>query len=433
MSEQKAIKKKKFLGWYFDTPLVWRVLIALVLGAIIGIIVGPDIAVIEPLGALMLRLLQMVVLPLIFFAIVVGVGGTPASKMGRIAGKILVYYIVTTVFAASFGIALAHIIKPGMGASLSGAAAGAEAVVAQSVPISEMFLNLIPNNVVGAFVEGSYLQILFFALFVGLAISFLRDSKNERTVKVVESVFDVCEGGSEIMFTITQAVLEYTPVGVFALIAVVFAQEGIGVIGSLGKLIAACYIGYAFQLFIVYSALLKGAKLSPKTFFSNAKDVMLMAFATRSSNSVLPLSMTTAEEDLGVSRTVSGFTLPLGAQVNMDGEAYYQIISVFFIANAIGLHLSAGQQFLMVLVVTLGSIGTAGVAGAGPVVLLAVMEMVGIPVSQAGTPAAAAFALILGIDVILDMGRTMANVTGDLVGTCIVAKSENLMDMDKWK
>jgi len=117
----------------------------------------------------------------------------------------------------------------------------------------------------------------------------------------------------------------------------------------------------------------------------------------------------------------------------MDGEAYYQIISVFFIANAIGLHLSAGQQFLMVLVVTLGSIGTAGVAGAGPVVLLAVMEMVGIPVSQAGTPAAAAFALILGIDVILDMGRTMANVTGDLVGTCIVAKSENLMDMDKWK
>lgn len=432
MSEQKS-EKKFFLSWYFDTPLVWRVLIALILGAIFGLVIGPKIGVIEPLGTLMLRLLQMVVLPLIFFAIVVGVGGTPASQIGRIAGKILVYYILTTVCAAACGVALAHIIKPGLGANLAGVSASAEIVEVQSVPISEMLLNIVPDNIVAAFAKGSYLQVVVFALFFGLAISFLRDSKDEKIHNAVMSVYNFCEGGSEIMFTITQAVLEYTPIGVFALISIVFAEEGIGVIGSLGKLILACYIGYLFQIFIVYTGLLSASRLSPKKFFSNAKDPMLMAFATRSSNSVLPLSLTTAEEKLGVSRTVSGFTLPLGSQINMDGEAYYQILSVFFIANATGIYLSPAQQFLMILAVTLGSIGTAGIAGSGPVVLLAVMEMVGIPVSQAGTPAAAAFALILGIDVILDMGRTMANVTGDMVGTCIVAKSERLLDMEKWE
>ncbi|HHY05270.1 MAG TPA: dicarboxylate/amino acid:cation symporter [Thermoanaerobacterales bacterium] len=425
-------EKKKFLGWYFDTPLVWRILIALVLGAIIGLIVGPDIAVVEPFGTLMLKLLQMVVLPLIFFAIVVGVGGTPASKIGKIAVKILVYYTVTTVFAAACGIALAHIFKPGLGANLAGAAAAVEGAKLETPSVSSILLNMVPDNVVGAFVEGSYLQVLLFASFFGLAISFLRDSKDDRVRNAVMAVYTFCEGGSEIMFTITQAVLEYTPVGVFALISVVFAQEGIRVIGSLGKLITACYIGYLFQIFVVYVLLLSIFKLDFRKFFANAKDVMFMAFATRSSNSVLPLSLTTSEEKLGVSRTVGGFTLPLGSQVNMDGEAYYQILSVFFVANATGVSLSPAEQLLMVLVVTLGSIGTAGIAGSGPVVLLAVMNMVGLKV-EPGSAVAAAFALVLGIDVILDMGRTTANVTGDLVGTCIVAKSEGLIDLEKWK
>ncbi len=425
-------KKRRFLGWYFDTPLVWRILIALILGAIIGLIVGPKIAVIEPLGTLMLRLLKMVILPLIFFSIVMGVGGTPASKMGRIAGKILVYYIITTICAAAFGVALAHIIKPGLGANLTNVSAATEDIKIETPSISDTLLNIVPDNAVAAFAEGSYLQVLIFALFFGLAISFLRDSKDDRIREAVTTVYRCCEGGSEIMFTITQAILEYTPVGVFALISVVFAQEGIQVMGSLGKLILACYIGYLFQIFVVYAILLSGSKLDFRKFFKNAKNVILMGFASRSSNAVLPLSLKTAEEKLGVSRTVSGFTLPLGSQINMDGEAYYQILSVFFIANATGLQLTPAQQFLMVLAVTLGSIGTAGIAGAGPVVLLAVMDMVGLK-AETGSAVAAAFALILGIDVILDMGRTAANVTGDLVGTCIVAKSEKLMDLEKWK
>lgn len=428
---KKDVEKKKLLGWYFNTPLVWRVLTALVLGAIVGKVVGPSIVVLEPFGTLMLKLLRLVVLPLIFFAIIVGVGGTPASKLGRIAAKILTYYIATTVFAAACGLVLGHIFKPGMGANLS-VAGTAAAIEASSVPsIGEILLNMVPNNAVAPFVNGDYLQVLVFGILIGIAISVLQDSKNEKTLEVVNAFLRFCEGGSEIMYKITQGILEYTPVGIFALISSLFATQGFNVIGSLGTLILACYIGYVFQIVFVYGGMLTIFKMNFRKFFINVRNVMMMAFATRSSNSTLPVSISTCEEKLGISRAVSGFTLPLGAQVNMDGEAYYQILAVMFVANATGVILTPAHQLLMILAVTLGSIGTAGIAGSGPVVLLAVMSMVGLP-ADAGTSAAAAFALILGIDVILDMGRTTANVTGDLVGTCIVAKSENMMDYSVW-
>lgn len=426
----KNVGKKKVLGWYFNTPLVWRVLTALVLGAVVGKIVGPSIVILEPFGTLMLKLLQLVVLPLIFFAIIVGVGGTPASKLGRIAAKILTYYIVTTVFAAAFGLLLGHIFNPGIGANLAGS--GNAEIVASEVPsIGNILLNMVPRNAVAPFVEGDYLQVLVFGILIGIAISVLQDSKNEKTLEAVNTFLHFCEGGSEIMYKITQGILEYTPIGIFALISTLFATQGFNVIGSLGTLILACYLGYVFQIFIVYGGLLTAFKMNFKSFIINARSVMMMAFATRSSNSTLPVSISTCEEKLGIDRAVSGFTLPLGAQVNMDGEAIYQILSVMFVANATGVVLNPSQQLIMILAVTLGSIGTAGIAGSGPVVLLAVMNMVGLP-ADAGTAAAAAFALILGIDVILDMGRTTTNVTGDLVGTCIVAKSESMMDYSIW-
>lgn len=427
---QQEIKKKRFLGWYFDTPIVWRVLIALILGAIVGLAAGPSITVLQPLGTLMIKLLKVVVLPMIFFSIVVGVGGTPASKIGRIAGKILIYYTLTTAFAAFGGIVLAQLFKPGLGANLAGTA-GAAIEASEAPPVSEVLLNMVPDNIVAAFAEGSFLKVLFFAVLVGLAITFLSDSENEKVRDSVQTVLKVCEGASEIMFSVTSGILEYTPVGVFALISEIFATQGLNVVGSLGKLIVLCYTGYIFQMVVVYGGLLALYKISPIKFFSKAKDFMLMAFATRSSNAVLPVSLRVAEENMGVSRTVSGFTLPFGAQINMDGEAYYQTLSIFFVANAIGVAISPAQWILLIIAVTIGTAGTAGVAGAGPVMLLAVMEMVGLSATP-GSAAAAAFALILGIDVILDMGRTTANVTGDMVGTCIVAKTENLMDLEKW-
>lgn len=284
-------KKEKFLGWYFDIPLVWRILIALVLGAVAGLVVGPDIVVIEPLGTLMLKLLKMIILPLIFFAIVMGIGNTPASKIGRVAGKILVYYLVTTMIAAAFGVALSHVFKPGLGSNLTYAEATIEGTKLETPSIGNIFLNMIPDNVAASFAKGSYLQVLVFSVFFGLAVSFLRDSKDDRTQKGVMTVYRFCQGGADIMFKITQAVLQYTPIGVFALIAEVFAQEGTRVIGSLGTLILACYTGYLLQIFIVYGLLLSIFGIDFRKFLAMTKDAILMAFATRSSSAVLPLSL----------------------------------------------------------------------------------------------------------------------------------------------
>jgi Na+/H+-dicarboxylate symporter len=291
---------------------------------------------------------------------------------------------------------------------------------------------MVPDNVAAAFANGAYLQVLIFAVIFGLAISFLRDSKDDTIKEAVMAIYRFCYGGAQMMFTITKWVLEYTPIGIFALIATLFAQQGTKVIGSAAMLILVCYIGYAVQLFVVYGGLLAAFKISLWKFIARAKEAMLMAFSTRSSSATLPVTLRVAKENLGVPESIGGFTLPLGSQINLDGEAYYQIISIFFTAFVAGVHLTFIQQLIAIFIVTIGTMGTAGIAGSGPVILLAVMSMVGLKV-ETGTAVAAAFALILGVDVILDMGRTTINVSGDMVGTSIVAKTEGLLDLDKWK
>lgn len=425
-------KKAGLLGWWIGIPLVWRILGALVLGGIVGISVGPKISLIAPLGDLMIKLLQMIILPLIFFAIVMGIGSMPASKVGKIGAKIIGYYFSTTFVAAIFAVILANVFKPGLRLSLENTSGLGETAAITAPKISEILLNMVPENVFQSLAEGSYLQVLVFALFFGLAISVLRDSESESVRESVLVVYKACEGGAEIMFTITNGILEYTPIGVFTLISIVFAEEGAKFITSIAIVIGLCYLGYLFQIIFVYGTALKLNNLNPLRFFARAKDATLMAFATRSSGATLPLSLSVAEEKLGVDRSVSGFTLPLGSQINLDGEAYYQIIAVFTAAFAAGIHLSLPEQMVVVLVVTVGTMGTAGIAGAGPVILLAVMGMVGLEV-ETGSTIGAVFALILGIDVILDMGRTAVNVTGDLVGTAIVAKSEGLLDLSIWE
>jgi Na+/H+-dicarboxylate symporter len=354
----------------------------------------------------------------------------PASKIGKVAGKILIYYFATTFFAAIFGLILANVFKPGLGLSVAASAVNtAQGATVSSPNIGQVFLNMVPENVAAAFTNGAYLQVLVFALFFGLSVSFLRDHADSRINEAVMTVYRFCEGGAEIMFRITAAVLQFAPIGIFAIISGTFAVEGTKLISSAASIIALCYTGYAFQFFVVYGIALTLSKLSYFQFLSRAKDASLMAFSTCSSSATLPLTIKTAEEKLGVPRSIGGFTLPLGSQMNLDGEAYYQIIAVFTAAFASGIHLSFAQQLVVVFVVTVGTMGTAGIAGSGPVVLLAVMNMVGLNV-ESGTMVAAVFALVLGIDVILDMGRTAVNVTGDMVGTCIVAKSEGLLK--KW-
>lgn len=380
---------------------------------------------------MMVKLLKMIVLPLIFFAIVMGVGAMPIQKTGRVAAKIFVYYMCTTVFAASAATIIANIFKPGQNMVFTETVENTTNAGLQTPAVSEFLLGMVPDNIVAAFAGDSYLQVLIFSVIFGFAISALRDSSDDRIREAVLTVYRFCEGGAEIMFCITKGVLEYTPIGVFALISITFAEQGLGFLSAAAVVIGLCYLGYLFQLIFVYGAALSFAKLNPITFFKKARGVMLMAFSTRSSASTLPVSIRTAEEQMGVPRSICGFTLPLGSQINLDGEAYYQVIAVFTVAFASGIELSIPQMVLLVFAVTIASTGTAGVAGSGPILLMAAMGMVGLDVSSG--IGASVYALILGIDVILDMGRTTVNVTGDIAGTCIVAKSEGAMDTSKWQ
>lgn len=266
----------------------------------------------------------------------------------------------------------------------------------------------------------------------GIGLSYLKISGNERIRNAAETVYNIFDGAAEVMYIVVRWVLQYAPIGVFALLAVVFAKQGAAAAGPLGIVTLAAFLGYIIHVVIVYGGLLSFNKLNFITFLKGAKEAMVTAFVTRSSSGTLPVTMTCVDKNLGVSRNVYSFTLPLGATINMDGTAIYQGVCALFIGFAIGLPLSLGQQITVILTAVLASIGTAGVPGAGAIMLLLVMDSIGLPI-ETGSPVAAAYAMILGIDAILDMGRTCINVTGDMTGTLLVAKSEKMLDYAKWK
>lgn len=422
-------KKKGFLDFYFKSNLLMRILIGLIIGVIVGLIVGPKIEVIAPLGDLLIRLLKMIVVPVVFFSLITGAASITPSRLGRVGIKIIAYYLVTTIFAVIIGLILANIFKPGLGLSLPGEAPGKE-LAAPSV--IKTLLNIIPTNPVDSLAKGDVLPIIFFALIFGIAISILKESKDTRLSEGANLVFKVSDAIAEIMYKIVGGVLQYAPIGVFALIAIVFGKQGPKAFGPLGMVTLTVYIGLAVQLFIIYGAFLRIFGLSLIKFLKGAKEAMITAFVTRSSSATLPITMKNTDENLGVPKSIYSFTLPLGATINMDGTCLYQGVCALFVAFAVGINLTFSQQMIIVLTATLASIGTAGVPGAGAIMLLLVLNSVGFKV-EAGTAIAAAYAMILGIDAILDMGRTGLNVTGDMVGTSIVAKTEKELDISKWK
>ena len=240
-----------------------------------------------------------------------------------------------------------------------------------------------------------------------------------------------CDATAEVMMRMVTGIMQYAPIGVLALVAVVFAQQGPKVVGALGMVTLACFVGYALHVILVYGGLLMSGKLSVKKFFNQAKNPFITAFVTRSSNGTLPVTMEAAEQ-LGIPRDIYAFSLPLGATINMDGTAIYQGVCAIFISLTVtGANFTLANMGLIVVTATLASIGTAGVPGAGAIMLLMVLESVGLPVKE-GTAVAGAYAMILGIDAILDMGRTALNVTGDLVCTSLVSKQMKQIDLSKW-
>jgi len=416
-------------GGYFGFPLIYKILIGLVVGLIVGIIVGPAIAPVKPLGDFFISLLKMIVMPVVFFSLVVGSASISPARGARMGVKTIVFYLVTTFFAVLIGLAIANLFHPGLGMAL----VGEEVVKEIAAPsIKDVLLGLIPRNPFGALSAGQVLPTIVFAILLGTALSYAKESTVSRISTVSSTALGVFDGLAEAMYILVRWVLEVAPYGVFALIAYVVGTQGPMVMGPLAVVTGAVYLGLIIHYFVIYGAALKIWGLSPTRLWAGARDASLTAFVTRSSSGTLPVTMRVAEEKLGIDRGIFSFTLPLGATINMDGTCLYQAVCAMFIANAVGMPLGIGAQLIVMLTAVLASIGTAGVPGAGAIMLLLVLESVGLPV-EAGSAVAVAYGMILGIDAILDMGRTSLNVTGDLACTSIVAKTEKMLNLDFWR
>jgi len=431
-------KKRGAFDWYFKTNLLARILIGLVLGAILGIILGffPDS--IKPFvdgskffGDLFIRLLKMIIVPVILFSLIAGAASIAPARLGRVGIKIMVYYLLTSAFAVFIGLVFANIFQPGAGFNIVGDAA-VKGTQAAPPTIAQILLNIVPTNPFESLMKGDVLPIIFFAVVFGIALSYIKDSKQAVLAKSGALLIDIVNGAAETMYKVVGGIMQYAPIGVFVLIAQVFAQQGPKAIGTLLLVTLTVYIGLIVHLVFTYGGLLSLWKLSFWKFLKGANEAMITAFVTRSSNATLPVTMRVSEENMGMPRSITSFTLPLGATINMDGTAIYLGVCAMFIGFATNQPLTINQQLTVIITATLASIGTAGVPGAGAIMLIMVLESIGLKITE-GSAVAAAYAMILGIDALLDMGRTCLNVTGDMAGSAIVAKTEKELDLAKWK
>lgn len=400
--------------------LTTKILLALLAGIIVGLLSTSNPYIvntfIKPFGTLFLNLIKMIIVPLVFSSLIVGAASVGDVKtLGRIGGKTIVYYLITTAFAVTIGLVLGKLITPGYGIVLS---FNSETAVQETPALIDTLLNIIPKNPLKGLIEGTMLQIIVFALFLGVSTSTLPDDKGKPFISFFESL-------AEIMYKITAGVMKFAPIGVFGLIAPVVATNGPDVLLPLFKVIAAVYIGCILHAGIVYSAAVKlFTKINPMKFFKSIMPAAVTAFSTTSSSGTLPVTLKSVKE-LGVSDKIASFVLPLGATINMDGTALYQGVCALFVAQAFGIDLTIAQMGTIILTATLGSIGTAGVPGAGLIMLSMVLTSVGLPLEG--------LALVAGIDRILDMARTSINVVGDASCATVVAATENELDIEVQK
>lgn len=401
--------------WSFwqSRPLWLRVLIGLVLGVITGLLVTPAVAEhIKIIGDLFIRAIKMLIVPLIFVSLVTGITSmSDMGRMGRIGAKTMGIYLLTTSIAVSVGLLFANLFAPGVGTPTD--TLGDPAALDRTITIKSLLLGIIPTNPVDAMARGDVLQIIFFALLTGLGINAVGEKANP-----VRNVFI---SAAEVVYKITHWVMETAPYGVFGLIAWVVGTQGLEILAPLARLILTLYAACAAHIGIIICIFLVGVmRLNPLRFFSGIRDAQLVAFSTATSSGTLPVSMNCIERNLGVSRPVSSFVLPLGATMNMDGTAIYMGIAAIFVAQAFGIDLTLLDYATIVLTGTLASIGAAGVPSAGLILIPMVLSSVGLPIE--------AVALFAGVDRVLDMMRTMTNVTGDCMVATVVAASEGELD-----
>ncbi|ANU15620.1 dicarboxylate/amino acid:cation symporter [Planococcus maritimus] len=394
---------------YANVSLILKITIALILGVIVGLIFGPDAAVLAPLGDLLLRLLTFLIVPLIFFTLIVGINQSKIGDLGRMGGKVFLFYVLSSAFAIVVGLTVASIFQPGSGMQLD----GSETFDVPDNPgFTSVLLNIVPSNIISAFSDMNLLGIIFTAFAFGIAISYMRSS--EEFGELGKHLMKTITALNEATLIILKVILQYVPIGIFAIMAKTVGAQGLDTLGSLLGMVAVLYIAIAVQIALYIVAMLV-FKVSPLAFFKQARTPMLTAFVTQSSSGTLPLTLDAAR-GLGISKSLYGFSLPLGATINMDGAAIRIAVSAIFAANIIGDPLSLSEMLLVVLIGTLATIGTAGIPGAGIVMIATVFVQLGLPME--------AVALLTAIDALVGMGATMLNVTGDLAGSKLIDQSE---------
>lgn len=414
-----------------SVPLHTRMLIGFVVGASLGLLANIYFAdagwldglvryVADPVGQVFLRLLFMLVIPLVFSALVLGVVeiGDPRA-LGRIGGKTLVYILVVTAAAVTIGLICVNLFQPGRGlppdvaqAILAEASQQAAEIAGKREGVTGigLLLNIVPRNPVAAAADGDLIAIMFFSLMFGIAAAVLRTEGTRNFIGAVQGVYEIC-------LKLIGWVIALAPYAVAALLFSITAKLGFDVLVQLARYVGTVVLALAIHFFVVFPLLVKFAGgMSPLHFFSRAQPAILTAFSTSSSSATLPTTLKVAEENLGVPRRVARFVCTLGATANMNGTALFEGVTVLFLAQFFGVDLSLGQQVLILVLCILGAVGAAGVPGGSLPVIAMILVMFGIPPEGIG--------LVLGVDRFLDMCRTCVNVTGDLAGAVVIGHGE---------
>ena len=401
------------MGYIFKPWRNWslftRIMIGFVLGIAVGLIWGPGAKALNPLGTILTRLLTMVVAPLVLCLLVCAAADVgDGKKLGRMGVKTVVCFLLSTAIAIVLGLVTSNIIGVETGVTIQQTASQA-ASSAKEVSMLDTLINIIPNNPFEALAKQNLLQIIFFALILGFALMKLGEP--------VKPLLDIFRSGQEAMKEITNIVLEFTPYGVFGLMANVVGSNGPEILIPYIKAIAAMYIAGAIYVIVVQAGIMVGVigRVNPFRFLKTMKEAMAFVFATCSSVATIPLNLQ-CTKNLGVDDETANFVIPFGAVMNMNGTAIYEAVAVVFTAQIFGIELSFTQQVMIMLTATLASIGTAGIPGSGLVMLTIVLSSVNLPMEAIG--------LLAGIDRILNMGRVIPNIVGDAASAVIVSRTE---------
>ncbi len=408
------------MKFWKNMELHTKIILGLVFGAVFGVLVGPKSEILQPIGDIFLRLITMIVLPLVFSSLFVGTASLgDVKKLGRIGAKTLLFYLITTVVAITIGLIAVNNIKPGKYVKketkeqlyknyVTNKKISFEKV--QKTSLVDTLVNIIPKNPFKSFVKSDMLQVIFIAILFGMAATLLPKGRETPLLEFFNSV-------SDISIKVVDIIMKFAPYGVFALLAAIIGKYGYKILLTLITYSLTVVLGLFIHTFIILPIFVKLlSKISIKEFLKKMRDVMLLAFSTSSSNATLPVTMETVEKKFNVPSYISSFVLPLGATINMNGTALYQGVAAVFIAQVYGIKLTLGGQLTIVLTATLAAIGTAGVPGVGIIMLAMILRAINVPVEG--------IALILGVDRILDMLRTISNVLGDAAAAIVIAKSE---------